>query len=57
MRRSQECCRAESVIPPPSGDKATQELHETMRLGWLARAAFVCADFLPLISLMHADKA
>ena len=35
-----ERCRAEAVIPPPSGDKSKAGINVTMRLGWLAQAAF-----------------
>jgi hypothetical protein len=36
-----ERCRATSIIPPQNGGSAGQEIHETMRLGWLAQAVFV----------------
>src|SRR2546423_2980618 len=44
-----ERCRATSIIPPPCGGSAGQEIHETMRLGWLAQAAFVFCMLSPIL--------
>ena len=39
---SQECGFAVRNSPPKRGVRASESIHEAMRPGWLARAAFIC---------------
>jgi hypothetical protein len=38
---SQECGFAVRNSPPKRGERASEGIHEAMRPGWLARAAFI----------------